>query len=112
VPTSPSLDMDHPLLAKGDEAGTVSALVLAKWKRRRNRCLYSSPPIETAAQARRKLAEAKAACQEALGLHPGSTIAKQRLQRIPSEFALPTQAQAVTTFEEALRRGAEQRAPL
>ena len=60
-------------------------------------------------QAQRKFAEAKAACQEALRLNPGSTVAKQRLQRIAEECACATQAQAVTSFEEALRRGVEQK---
>ena len=65
--------------------------------------------LARAFQAQRKFAEAKAACQEALLLNPGSTVAKQRLQRITEEWALAKQAQSVTNFEEALRRGMEQK---
>src|SRR5215472_13501425 len=65
--------------------------------------------LARAYQAQRKFAEAKAACQEALRLNPGSTVAKQRLQRISEEFALATQAQAVSSLEEAFRRGVEQK---
>lgn len=42
-------------------------------------------------------------------MNPGSTVAKQRLQRIAEEEALAQQAQAVTSCEEALRRGIEQK---
>src|SRR6185437_6829408 len=66
--------------------------------------------LARAYQAQRKFAEAKAACQEALRLNPGSTVAKQRLQRIIEEWALAQQAQEVSSFEEALRRGLEQKA--
>jgi cytochrome c-type biogenesis protein CcmH/NrfG len=44
--------------------------------------------LASAYQAQRKFAEAKAACQEALRLNPGSTVAKQRLQRISEEWEL------------------------
>ena len=65
--------------------------------------------LARAFQAQRKFAEAKVACQEALRLNPGSRVAKQRLQRITKEWALAKQAQSVTNFEEALRRGMEQK---
>jgi tetratricopeptide (TPR) repeat protein len=65
--------------------------------------------LARAYQVQRKFAEAKAACQEALRLNPGSAVAKQRLQRNAEEGALAAQAQVVTSFEEALRRGLEQK---
>ena len=64
--------------------------------------------LARAYQAQRKFAEAEAACQEALRLHPGSTVAKGRLQRITEGRTLAQQAQAVTSFEEALWHWARQ----
>jgi tetratricopeptide (TPR) repeat protein len=61
-------------------------------------------------QTQRKFAEAKAACQEALRLNPGSTVAKQRLQRISEDYALATQAQAVSAWDAAFQHGVEQNA--
>lgn len=69
----------------------------------------ASVRLARAYQAQRKFAEAKAACQEALRLNPGSVVAKQRLQRIAEEGALAALAQAITSFEEALLRGVEQK---
>ena len=82
-----------------------------------NQQILQLDPINAAAQVRlaggyqaqRKFAEAKAACQEALRLNPGSTVAKNRMQRIAEEWALATQAQSVSTFEDAFRRGVERR---
>jgi tetratricopeptide (TPR) repeat protein len=65
--------------------------------------------LARAYQAQRKFADVKAAFQEALRLNPGSAVAKRRLQRIAEESACATQAQAATSFEDALRRGVEQK---
>lgn len=66
--------------------------------------------LARAYQAQRKFAEAKAACQEALRLNPGSTVAKQRLQRISEEWELAKQAQALSDWDEAFQRGVEEKA--
>jgi tetratricopeptide (TPR) repeat protein len=66
--------------------------------------------LARAYQTQRKFAEAKAACQEALRLNPGSAVAKQRLQRIAEEWVLAQAAQAVSTWDEAFQRGVEQKA--
>jgi tetratricopeptide (TPR) repeat protein len=66
--------------------------------------------LARAYQAQRKFAEAKTACQEALRLNPGSTVAKQRLQWIAEEAALAKQAQAVSDWDAAFQRGVEQKA--
>ncbi|HLV97382.1 MAG TPA: tetratricopeptide repeat protein [Ktedonobacterales bacterium] len=65
--------------------------------------------LARALQAQRKFAEAEAACQEALRLHPASIAALQRRQRIREEWELSRKAQAVSSFEEALQRGVEQK---
>jgi tetratricopeptide (TPR) repeat protein len=66
--------------------------------------------LARAYQAQRKFAEAEAACQEALRLHPASTVALRRRQRIHEEWALAKEAQAVSTWNEAFQRGIEQKA--
>ena len=60
-------------------------------------------------QAQRQFVAAVAACQDALQRNPQSTVAQKRLQRINEEWALAKQAQTITTFQEALRRGVEQK---
>lgn len=65
--------------------------------------------LARAYQAQRQFAAAVAACQAALPRNPQSTVAQKRLQRINEEWALAKQAQAITTFQEALRRGVEQK---
>ena len=67
--------------------------------KRKQRATPASPPAP----------KAVAACQDALQRNPQSTVAQKRLQRINEEWALAKQAQAITTFPEALRRGVEQK---
>ena len=43
-------------------------------------------------------------------MNPGSTVARQRLQRITEEWALAQEAEAVTTWDDAFQRGVEQKA--
>ena len=69
----------------------------------------ASVRLARAYQAQRQFSAAVAACQAALQRNPQSTVAQKRLQRINEEWALAQQAQAVTSFEEALRRGVEQK---
>lgn len=65
--------------------------------------------LARAYQAQRNFAAAVAACEGALQVHPHSPVAARRLQRITEEWTLAEQAQAITTYEEALRLGAEQK---
>ena len=50
-----------------------------------------------------------AAWQSAVQQNPQSTVAQKRLQRIREEWARAKQAQAITIYQEALRRGVEQK---
>ncbi len=65
--------------------------------------------LARAYQAQRQFAAATAACQEALQRHPQSAVAQKRLQRITEEWELAKQAQTITTYQEAFRRGVEQK---
>ena len=56
-------------------------------------------------QTLRQFAAAAAACQDALQRQPQSAVAQRRLQRISEEWALAQQAEAIATYDEALRRG-------
>lgn len=60
-------------------------------------------------QAQRSFAAAIAACQNALRHDPQSAVAQRRLQRVTEEWELARQAQAIATYDEALRRGVAQR---
>jgi tetratricopeptide (TPR) repeat protein len=60
-------------------------------------------------QTQRQFSEAVAACYAASQRNSQSSVAQKRLQRINEEWALAKQAQAITTFQEALRRGVEQK---
>lgn len=55
-------------------------------------------------QAQRNFSAAVAACQDALSHNPQSVAAQRRLQRITEEWELYQQAQAIETYEEALRQ--------
>lgn len=65
--------------------------------------------LARAYQAQRQFAAAVAACQDALQRNPESSVAQKRLQRIHEEWVLAKQAEAITTFHEALRQGVEQK---
>jgi hypothetical protein len=56
-------------------------------------------------QAERNFAAATMACQDALRLQPLSVVAQRRLQRITEEWDFYRQAQAIESYEEAIRRG-------
>ena len=60
-------------------------------------------------QAHRNFAAAAAACQNALRHDPQSAVAQRRLYRITEERELAQRAQAIATYDEALRRGAAQK---
>lgn len=61
--------------------------------------------LARALQTQRQFAAATAACQDALQRNPQSAVAQRRLQRITEEWALAQQAQAIATYDEALKRG-------
>ncbi len=65
--------------------------------------------LARAYQAQRQFTAAAVACQEALQRHPQSAVAQKRLQRINQEWTLAKQAQTITTYQEAFRRGVEQK---
>jgi tetratricopeptide (TPR) repeat protein len=58
-------------------------------------------------QAQRNFAAAIAACQDALHHHPQSSVARLRLQRITEEWELVQHVQAIATYDEAYRRGVD-----
>jgi tetratricopeptide (TPR) repeat protein len=60
-------------------------------------------------QARRSFAAAVAACQDALRHDPQSATAQRRLQRVTEECELARRAQAIASYDEALRRGLAQK---
>jgi tetratricopeptide (TPR) repeat protein len=61
--------------------------------------------LARAYQAQRNFAAAADACQEALQCNPGSAVAQRRLQHINEEWDFYKKAQAIQTYDEALRRG-------
>ena len=61
--------------------------------------------LARALQTQRQFALAAAACQEALQRQPQSDVAYKRWQRIKEEWALARQAEALTSYGEALRCG-------
>lgn len=61
--------------------------------------------LARALQTQRQFAAAAAACENALQQNPQSAVALRRLLRITEEWELAQQAQRITTYEEALRRG-------
>jgi tetratricopeptide (TPR) repeat protein len=69
----------------------------------------ASVRLARAYQAQRQFAAAVAACQDTLQRNPQSAVAQKRLQRITEEWALAKQAQTITTYQEAFRRGVEQK---
>ena len=69
----------------------------------------ASVRLARAYQAQRQFAAAIVACQEALQRNPHSTVAQKRLQRISEDWELARQAQTIATYQEAFRRGVEQK---
>lgn len=61
--------------------------------------------LARAYQAQRDFTAAVAACEAALQCNPNSTVAQRRLQRVKEEWELYKQAEAIQTYDEALRRG-------